>query len=97
MGVGGLSFDDFSLLTPFEFQAVLEAYSKEEERRSRDMWECMRVLAAIDVSPYSKRSVLPKKLLRLPWDDEHKPQTPPVSLAEDKARLAEMMKKLKMQ
>lgn len=93
--MGGLSFDDFSLLTPDEFQAVLEAYSKEEERRSRDRWECMRLLAAVSVSPFSKHSVQPRKLIHLPWDDADKPKPKPVSLEEDKARLDNLMKRIR--
>lgn len=95
MGVCGLGFNDFCLLTPFEFQAVLDARSKADERRSRDLWECMRVLAAVDVSPFSKGNVSPRKLMKFPWDDEGKAQIrKPVSKEEDKARFMSLMKRI---
>lgn len=92
----GLGFEDFCLLTPFEFQAVLDAYSEAEKSRSRDMWECMRVLAAVDVSPFSKGRVTPKSILSFPWDSEKhgEEHQKTVSKEDDKARLENLMKRI---
>lgn len=86
---------DFSMLTPDEFQSVMDAHTKAEEERSRERWECMRILAAVCVSPYSKRGVDPKKIVRLPWDDTQRPNPKPLTAAEDKARLTSLMERLK--
>lgn len=98
MGVCGLTFDDFCLLTPFEFQSVLDSYTEREQQRSRDMWECMRMLAAVSVSPFSKGRVRPEKLLKFPWDTPPNPRTgkqKPVSKEEDKAALERRMKMIR--
>lgn len=93
LGVGGLSFDDFCLLTPDEFQAVLDAYSEAEERHSHDMWECMRILAAISVSPFSKSRVDPKNLLKFPWEEQTAAKI--VSKEDDIMALQRLMSRLK--
>lgn len=66
----GLTYDGFCDLTPEEFSCIYRAYSEEREAQYRDRWERMRVLAAICVSPYSKKGTSPHKLLPLPWDGE---------------------------
>ena len=91
--MGGLSFDDFCLLTPDEFQAVLDAYSEAEERHSHDLWECMRRLAAISVSPFSKSRVDPKKLLKFPWEKQTAAKI--VSKEDDIMALQRLMNRLK--
>lgn len=95
MGVCGLRFDDFCLLTPFEFQAILDAYTETEKSRSRDMWECMRVLASVNVSPFSKGRITPQSLMKFPWDDDDVKKRKPVSKEEDKAHLERLMKRIK--
>lgn len=99
MGVCGLRFEDFCLLTPFEFQAVMDAYGENERQQSRDMWECMRVLAAVNVSPFSKTRVNPRNLLKFPWDGEtdreNRKARKPVGKEEDKSRLMSLMNRIK--
>lgn len=94
-----MSFDDFCLLTPFEFQAVADAYGEQAERQSRDLWECMRVLASVSVSPFSKNRVTPHSLMKFPWDDDElgskrRKTRKPVSKEEDKARFLQRLKQI---
>lgn len=81
MGVCGMSFNDFILLTPFEFQAVIDARTRHDEQLRRDIWESARMQAAISVSPFSRRPVSPARIMPLPWDKSEKPhhQSAPLS------------------
>lgn len=96
LGVGGMSFDTFCTLTPGEFQNTVEASAEAEEQKTRSMWECMRTLAAVCVSPYSRQAVQPQKLVPLPWDK--KPQQkkqPAVSKQEGEKAFRNIMERLK--
>lgn len=91
--MGGLGFYDFCLLTPNEFQAAFDAYCKEEDRKSHEMWECMRILAAVSVAPFAKGRIDAKKIIHLPWDDAKKEK--PVSKEEDVKALANLLKRIR--
>lgn len=95
LGVYGLSFHDFCLLTPYEFQEVMKARSEADERSSRDMWECMRILAAVSVSPFSKGRVQPQSIIKLPWVAHRNDRTPTVSKEEDVKRLTALLSKIR--
>lgn len=64
----GLTFDDFCLLTPFEFGEVVEAVHEREKDRQREAWEQLRVLGTLSVSPWAKGNLKPSDVLPLPWD-----------------------------
>lgn len=64
----GLTFDDFCLLTPFEFGEVVEAVQEREHERQREAWEQLRVLGTLSVSPWAKGNLKPQEVLPLPWD-----------------------------
>ena len=68
----GLTFDDFCLLTPFEFGEVVEAVQEREAHRQREAWEQLRVLGTLAVSPWAKGSLKPSEVLPLPWDKEER-------------------------
>lgn len=96
VGCIGMTYDGFCGLTPDEFSHIYRAYSEEREARYRDNWERMRMLAAICVSPYSKKGSTPRKLLPLPWDNEKSKQAdaqPQVSKEEALRRFEEVLKK----
>lgn len=93
--MGGLSLHDFSLLTPFEFQAVLDAWNSHQEALGRERWEVMRTGAAVSVSPWVKGHMSPRRLIPLPWDRPQAEKAPPVTAAEDKARLEQLMLRLR--
>ena len=90
----GLGFEDFCLCTPIEFQAIMDAFGEMEDARRRDMWERMRILAAISVSPFSKSRVRPENIIRLPWDNERK-QAAIVSKEDDIKALQRRLRQIK--
>ena len=76
LGVCGLSFEDFGLLTPSEFQAIAAARHRYDDDREREAWERARIVGVMSVSPWSGKSVDPKRVLPLPWDQrqEERPE-----------------------
>ena len=68
LGVLGMSLEDFDRLTPAEFNAVYDKWSKGEESRRKEEWERARLVATILVSPHVKNKVTPQRLMPLPWD-----------------------------
>lgn len=68
MGVGGLRFDDFCRLTPFEFQKVVDAVSEHDDNAERGAWERVRIVGCLALAPWSKGGVKPESVLPLPWD-----------------------------
>lgn len=90
----GMLLDDFFRLEVPEFHAIYNAWKEQEEQKDRDSWERARMIATICIQPYSKKSLSPKKVLHLPWDDEcHHVEV--VSKEEDKRRLSALMAKIK--
>ena len=83
IGVCGLSFEDFGLLTPSEFYAVCQARHRHDEELEREAWERARIVGVMSVSPWSGKTLDPKRVLPLPWDrqtghaeqPEHRPAT----------------------
>lgn len=80
----GLTYDGFCNLTTEEFSCIYKAYSDEREAQYRDGWERMRMLAAVCVSPYSKKGTTPRRLLPLPWDNE-KPKKEATAVSKEEA------------
>lgn len=74
LGVCGLSFEDFGLLTPSEFQAIAAARHRYDDDREREAWERARIVGVMSVSPWSGKSVDPKRVLPLPWDQRREAQ-----------------------
>lgn len=66
----GLSYSDFCALTPNEFSHIYDAYIKRRNAECREQWEQLRTLATIMVQPYAKKTLSPRKVLPLPWDNE---------------------------
>lgn len=66
-----LPFADFCCLTPDELALCAGAFARERTDTQRAAWERTRTLAAIAVQPHVKGKVSPKRLLPLPWDNEH--------------------------
>lgn len=72
VGVGciGLSFDDFCLLLPGEFEAICDQWQQMRQADRQSDWERTRISAAIGIQPHVKNRVTPRQLLPLPWDEE---------------------------
>lgn len=68
LGVGRLRFEDFCLLTPFEFQKVVDAISQHDDNAERGAWERARIIGCLSLAPWSKGGVKPESVLPLPWD-----------------------------
>lgn len=97
LGVVGMRLDDFMRLTPNEADAVCHSYNEAEEQRDRGAWERMRMLAAITIQPHVKKRISPKNLIQFPWEnirktDVERPQEPPISKEEAKARFLKIVK-----
>lgn len=92
LGAVGLTLDDFCRLTPAEFGAVCQSWRDTEERRMKDAWERMRLLAVITTQPHVKKKLEPKKLLPFPWEKPEKPKAEVVSREEAKRRFEKLTK-----
>ncbi len=68
VGMIGMRLDDFLSLTPQEFEAINEAWRKNEEEHDKVEWERMRMLACITIQPHVKGHMRPQKLLPFPWE-----------------------------
>lgn len=88
LGVVGLSFGDFCILTFDEFQAVLKAYREREEMMCHEEWERMRLHAVMTMQPHCGKKLDPKKVLPFEWEKSKKPgrenTAPELSKAEAK-------------
>lgn len=97
VGCIGLSLDDFCSLYYDEFESIFEAWHDMTETADRGAWERMRLLAAITVSPHTKKTVTPKKLVPLPWDTLHignKEKKPVLSAKESEKRFNDAVRRL---
>lgn len=85
MGRLGLSRADFMVLTPEEFEAVVDAGHKRETEQEHAAWERMRMHAAILLQPHMKKgaTISPKHLIRFPWEDETRKEIPEPELTEE--------------
>ena len=64
----GLSLQDFCACTPLEFQQAWQAWNEWQQAQTQTSWEQSRMLATIILQPYSKKSLKPADVFRLPWD-----------------------------
>lgn len=101
MGRVRLSFNDFCLLTPDEFEAICKAWQDTYDAGYREDWERTRVLAAITIQPHVKQRITPQKLLPFAWDRQvereqrqQRHDAPAMTAAERRARAMYMLKKL---
>ena len=67
---------DFCRCYVEEFEAICRAWSEMREGDSRAVWERVRILASITVSPHVRGQVDPKRLLPMPWDSESHREMP---------------------
>lgn len=85
MGCLRMSLADFCSCTPFEFNAVYEAWQHSEERLLRNGWEQTRVMCQSMIQPYSKRKLSAKDIFPLPWDHEVQEEEVEVLTEEERA------------
>ena len=88
MGVVGLSFGDFCLLTFDEFEAVLKAHRERDDMMRQEEWERMRLNAVMTLQPHCNKRLDPRKVLPFEWEKtrsgRHVNATPELSKAEAK-------------
>lgn len=65
VGAMGMSLRDFCSLTPEEFRAVVDEW---QSVRVRQPWEQTRLLACCLLQPWSRKTLRPTDVIRLPWD-----------------------------
>lgn len=71
----GLSIDDFSALTPAQFDAIYAEWRSEQDNKNKGRWEQTRYLMWAILKPYSKKKTLkPTDILSFPWDKTNKPK-----------------------
>ena len=68
VGVVGLSFGDFCLLTFDEFEAVLKAHRDRDDMMRHEEWERMRLHAVMTMQPHCKHRLHPNKVLPFEWE-----------------------------
>ena len=88
LGVVGLSFGDFCVLTFDEFEAVLKAHRERDDMMRHEGWERMRLQAVMTMQPHCRKKLDPKKVLPFEWEKPkrhgHINPTPELSKAEAK-------------
>lgn len=99
LGVGGLRFDDFCLLTPFEFRAIVNAVADHDDNQQRGAWERARIIGCMSLLPWSKGGVRPEAVLPLPWDNDraaasHAKPSRAETREEAKANLGKLLKRI---
>lgn len=90
-----MRFYDFCLLTPIEFQEVMDVRKEYDEAIVHDDWERMRLLATLTIQPHVKGRMIPERLLPLPWDNKGRHRTEnehTLSREEQKRRFEKLMK-----
>ena len=70
--------------------AVCQARHRHVEELEREAWERARIVGVMSVSPWSGKSVDPKRILPLPWDrqTDHTEQPEQRPATREEARLA---------
>ena len=90
----GLSLQDFCSLTPGEWHEVCRSWRERQESVSRDAWERTRWLGTVSVQPHVRKSLSPRDLLRLPWDEGTLRQEPRMSREERERRMADAIRRM---
>ncbi len=68
LGVVGLSFGDFCILTFDEFEAVMKAHRERDDLMRHEEWERMRLNAVMTMQPHCKKKLDPRKVLPFDWE-----------------------------
>lgn len=90
----GLSLPDFCALTPEEWDAVCRSWHESREALERESWERVRWLGAVTVQPHIRRSISPRALLRLPWDESIHGGVEHLSREERERRMADAIRRM---
>lgn len=69
----GMGVGDFEGMDTDEFLACCRAFDRHVEASARGAWERARIVGVLAISPYSKHSLRPERVLPLPWDKGKRP------------------------
>lgn len=94
LGCVRLSYDDFCRLTVEEFESVCKAYTDQQKAKDRADWERIRILAAINVQPHTKKKITPQRLLPFPWDKKTSRESDNLTFEERKKRCKEAIARM---
>lgn len=73
MGVVGIAYADYMMMTFRMINAISRAYRESEEDRYKVDWERARVIAYFATDPHNaKKAGSPEGLLKFPWDGKSK-------------------------
>lgn len=65
-----MSRSDFSIATPQEFEAIVQAWTESRLTDQQEAWERARLIAYMAAAPHLSRKMTPRQLIPLPWDTE---------------------------
>ncbi len=94
LGVVGLSFGDFCILTFDEFEAVMKAHKERQELREQGEWERMRLHAVMTMQPHCKKKLDPKKILPFDWEHKRTPLSNPTQILNNDEAKAAFLKRI---
>lgn len=93
-----MSRSDFSIATPQEFEAIVQAWTESRLADQREAWERSRLIAYMAAAPHLSRKMTPRQLIPLPWDAEVKKaagtEAEHLTPAQQKRRFEELSRKL---
>ncbi|MGN1211752.1 MAG: hypothetical protein ACI4TM_08695 [Candidatus Cryptobacteroides sp.] len=68
LGRIGMSYDDFCMLTPEEFNAIYDEWRLEQDSIIKGEWERCRWVCYCMIRPYSKRNLRLTDIMKFDWD-----------------------------
>lgn len=94
-----MSYSDFCLCYPDEFDAICKAWQDMRAATTQDEWERTRMLATITIQPHVRSKITAQRLLPLPWDKKKNTtpkevDEPPMSKEERRERMERMARML---
>jgi len=71
LGVVGIAYDDYMLMTFRLIGSIVTAYSQDKQQGYREKWEQVRMLAFYAADPgTAKKAGKPQNLIKFPWDSK---------------------------
>ncbi len=90
----GISRADLDLITPDEFEAIVNRYANSNEHKFRNDWERARFLALYSLAPYSKRALKPCDVCVFDWEKDKEVILTPKQMLESRTRGKELVKQM---
>lgn len=94
LGAVGMSLRDFCALTPGEWREVCRCWREAREQLSQESWEQTRWLGMVAAQPHARKTLSPRDLLRLPWDEAAREKESSMSREERERRMAAAIRKM---